>query len=120
MRGAALPEPSWRVGIQHPALRDRVAAVVEANDLALATSGAYARGDHVRRPPHRRRRPPGSPRSPIAGDELATADAYATAAFAMGAAAPAWTATIAPYEALTILGRRHRASRRPGSPRRPA
>ena len=37
----------WRVGIQHPTVRDRIAAVVEARDLAIATSGAYARGDHV-------------------------------------------------------------------------
>ena len=28
-------------------VRERVAAVVEANDLAVATSGAYARGEHV-------------------------------------------------------------------------
>jgi FAD:protein FMN transferase len=102
MRGAALPEPSWRVGIQHPALPDRVAAVVEANDLALATSGAYARGDHVV-DPHTGTAAAGLGSVTIVGDELATADAYATAAFAMGEGAPAWTATIAPYQALTIL-----------------
>ena len=47
MRGAALPESSWRTGIQHPVLHDRIAVVVEANDLALATSGTYIRGDHI-------------------------------------------------------------------------
>ena len=43
----------------------------------------------------------------IAGSELATADAYATAAFAMGEAAAAFTATIAPYQGLTILNDGH-------------
>jgi thiamine biosynthesis lipoprotein len=103
MRGAALPGPSWRVGIQDPSCLDRVAAVVEANDLSLATSGAYARGDHVI-DPHTGAPASGLGSVTIVGGELATADAYATAAFAMGEAAPAWTATLAPYEALTVLG----------------
>ena len=46
-RGAALPERRWRTGIQHPQQLDRIAAVVEANDLALATSGTYVRGEHI-------------------------------------------------------------------------
>jgi len=57
--------------------------VVEAIDLAIATSGAYARGDHVRNP-HTGRPPAGVLSVTIVGPELATADAYATAAFAMG------------------------------------
>ena len=87
MRGAPLPGPRWRVGIQHPTMRDRVAAIVEGNDLAVATSGAYARGDHVL-DPHTGAPPVGVASVTIAGGELATADAYATAAFAMGADAP--------------------------------
>ena len=40
----------------------------------------------------------------IAGPDLATADAYATAAFAMGAAGPRLDGDLAgPYEAFTIL-----------------
>jgi thiamine biosynthesis lipoprotein ApbE len=39
----------------------------------------------------------------ITGPELATADAYATAAFAMGTRGPAWTARLRGYEAMTIL-----------------
>ncbi len=102
MRGAPLPESCWRVGIQHPALPDAVAAVVEGNDFALATSGAYARGEHVI-DPHTGEPPSGVGSVSISGPELATADAYATAAYAMGRGAPAWTATIAPYEALTLF-----------------
>jgi FAD:protein FMN transferase len=39
----------------------------------------------------------------VAGPDLGTADAYATAAFAMGLDGPAWTATLDDYAALTIL-----------------
>lgn len=103
LQGGALPDSSWRVGIQHPAARERVAAVVQATDVAVATSGAYARGDHVV-DPHTRRPPAGLLSVTITGPELATADAYATAAFAMGEDALAWTATLPDgYEALTIL-----------------
>jgi thiamine biosynthesis lipoprotein len=93
----------WRVGIQHPLERGAVAKVIEATDLAVATSGAYARGDHVL-DPHTRRPPMGVLSVTITGPDLATADAYATAAFAMGAdRAPHWTARLRGYEAMTIL-----------------
>jgi FAD:protein FMN transferase len=101
--GRAVPELAWRVGIQHPLDRQQVAAVVESTDLAIATSGAYARGDHVWNP-HSGRAPSGILSVTIVGPELGTADAYATAAFAMGPErAPHWTARLAGYEAMTIL-----------------
>ena len=102
LRGAPLPEPRWRIGIQHPRVRDKIAAVVEGNDVAVATSGAYARGEHVV-DPHTGRAPVGVLSVTIVGPELATADAYATAAFAMGEAGPDWTASLGLYEAMTIL-----------------
>ena len=102
MRGAPLPEPRWRVGIQHPLERDKIAAVVEGNDVAVATSGAYARGEHVV-DPHTGHAPVGVLSVTIVGPELATADAYATAAFAMAEAGPDWTASLGLYEAMTIL-----------------
>ncbi len=42
----------------------------------------------------------------IAGPELATADAFATAAFAMGERGAAWSAQLRDYEAMTILADR--------------
>jgi thiamine biosynthesis lipoprotein len=93
----------WRVGIQHPRERHRLAAVVEATDLAVATSGAYARGEHVV-DPHTGRPPAGVMSVTVVGPDLATADAYATAAFAMGAdAAPHWVARLQGYEAMIVL-----------------
>jgi thiamine biosynthesis lipoprotein len=101
LRGDALPKRRWRVGIQHPLIRDRIAAVLETDDLAVATSGAYVRGDHVV-DPHTGRPPEGVLSVTVAGPELATADAFATAAFAMGPDGPEWTRGLRPYEAMTI------------------
>ena len=102
IRGRAVPDLTWTVGIQHPLIRDRVAAVVEGVALGIATSGAYARGDHVV-DPHTRRSPSAALSVTVVGRELATADAYATAAFAMGERGPAWTARLNGHEAMTIL-----------------
>jgi FAD:protein FMN transferase len=94
----------WRVGIRHPQERDELAAVVEVEDLAVATSGEYERGGHIL-DPHTGRRPTGLLSVTIVGPDLALADAYATAAFAMGGeAGPAWTAGLDGYEALCITG----------------
>jgi FAD:protein FMN transferase len=92
----------WRVGIEHPLQRQSLAAVLDVSDLAVATSAAYARGDHVV-DPHSGRPPAGVLSVTVVGPDLATADAYATAAFAMGADGPHWTATLDGYEALTIM-----------------
>jgi len=103
LRGRAVPDEEWRVGVQHPHRRDRVAAVIAANDLAIATSGAYARGDHLL-DPHTRRPPTGLLSVTIVGRDLASADAYATAAFAMGGVAgPRWAARLPGYESMSIL-----------------
>lgn len=101
VRGRGVPDEAWRVGIQHPTISHRVAKVVVARDLAIATSGAYARGDHVVNP-HTREPSRDVLSVTITGPVLATADAYATAAFAMGASGPAWTARLRGYEAMTI------------------
>jgi len=93
----------WRIGIQHPLESQAVAKVVEGDDLAVATSGAYERGEHVR-DPFTGASPVGILSVTVTGPELATADAYATAAYAMGPRrAIDWTARLRGYEALTIL-----------------
>jgi thiamine biosynthesis lipoprotein len=97
-------------------VREGVAAIVAGDDLAVATSGEYARGQHVL-DPHTGRPPSGVLSVTITGPNLATADAYATAAFAMGAdRAPAWTARLRGYEAMTILAD-ERVLSTPGFPR---
>jgi thiamine biosynthesis lipoprotein len=117
LRGGARPEPVWRVGIQHPENRQQVVAVVVSDRLAIATSGAYARGAHVL-DPHTRTPPVGVVSVTVTGPELTTADALATAAFAMGSGGPAWTARLRGYEAMTLLAD-GRSLRTPGFPSEP-
>jgi FAD:protein FMN transferase len=116
--GDVVVRGTWRVGIRHPYEHDRLAGAITVSDCAVATSGAYERGAHVL-DPHTRRPAAGALSVTVVGPELATADAYATAAFAMGEAGPAWTAGLAPYEAMTILPRRRVLATR-GFPRRAA
>ncbi len=81
----------WRIGIQHPWQRDRVAMVLGVSDLGVATSGRYERGDHVIDPRS------GEPATglmsvTVVEEDLALADAYATAALVMGADGHDWLA----------------------------
>lgn len=104
-RGRPASDRRWRVGIRHPTDLDRLAAVVAVENLAVATSGEYERGAHIL-DPHTGRPPTGLVSVTVIGPDLGTADAYATAAFAMGADGPAWTATLAGYEAMCITSDR--------------
>lgn len=109
VRGAAEPGRSWRVGIRHPGVSDRVAAVVEARDVAVATSGGYERPGHVV-DPHLGRPADGILSITVVGPSLAMADAYATAAFAMGTGGLGWLADRAGYEGLAITTDRRMTS----------
>ncbi len=101
-RGRPGVEPYWRIGIQHPLLRDQLAGVAALRDQAIATSGAYERGAHIVDP--HTGLPPGDVLSvTIVGPDLTVADAFATAAYAMGDVGPAWTARLGDYQAMTIM-----------------
>jgi thiamine biosynthesis lipoprotein len=102
VRGGALPDGTWRVGIQHPRDRAAVAMAIEASDVAIATSGAYERGSHIVDPRTGAAAPP-TLSVTVVGPDLGVADAYSTAAFAMGLDGPAWTLGLGGYEAMTVL-----------------
>ena len=103
------PEPgrSWRVGIRHPELPDLLATVLETRDLAVATSGAYERGEHIV-DPHTGRSPGGLLSVTVVGPRLSEADAYATGAYAMGLSGLTWIAGIATYAGCMITTDRRR------------
>lgn len=87
VRGDALPDRGWRIGIRHPDRVDAFAGVAHLHGGAIATSGAYERGGHVRDP--RTGAPARGLRSvTVAAADLATADAWATAVFALGGDGP--------------------------------
>ena len=79
--GRAEGEP-WRIGIRHPLERDRVFRVVEADDLAVATSGTYEKGDHI----WNRAEGADLLSFTVVGRDIVEADVFATACFAMGLA----------------------------------
>jgi len=100
-RGSPERGRPWRVGIRHPQVVDRVAAVLAIHDGAVATSGAYERGEHIV-DPHTGRAPVGLLSLSVYGPDLTIVDAYATAAFAMGPDGPAWVARQPGYGALAV------------------
>ncbi len=100
-RGEAAPGTPWRIGIAHPARPGKLAAVVTGGELAVATSGTGERGAHVL-DPHTGRPATGLLSLTMTGRHLTRTDAYATAAFAMGAGARDWVEALEGHEALGI------------------
>jgi thiamine biosynthesis lipoprotein len=92
-RGRPAPGELWQIGIRHPWEKASVAWVLEGTDLAVATSGTYERGFHVV-DPRTGDLAKGLRSVTVVGRDLADADAYATAAVAMGQRALTWLATL--------------------------
>jgi thiamine biosynthesis lipoprotein len=91
----------WRVGIRHPVERDKVACVVLASGLAVATSGTYEKGEHILDPHDGK--PAGEWLSfTVVGPDILQADVYATACLAMGVAGLEFMTRVARYEAFAI------------------
>jgi thiamine biosynthesis lipoprotein len=91
----------WRVGIRDPLEPGAISAILAVHDGAVATSGAYERGDHIVNP-HTGGPARGALSVTVTGPELATADAYATALFAMGSDCAAWLTANSEYTATVI------------------
>lgn len=90
----------WRVAIADPTRPRAIAAVVDAADMAVATSGTAERGHHIWL--HT-----GVTRSDlrsftVIGPDIALADAYATIGFAMGVEGMAWVARHPGYSSLVV------------------
>ncbi len=99
--GQSVPGRPWRIGIRHPDHADRVAAVLDVSDLAVATSGLYERDGHIR-DPFTGLVPGGLRSMTVVGPTLAAADAFATAAFAMGEPGAGWVARQEGFGALAV------------------
>jgi FAD:protein FMN transferase len=97
------PEPGrpWRIGIADPLCPQALAAVVSGRDFAVATSGIAERGPHIVNP-HTGQPATGLASVTVVGPRVSMADAYATAAFAMGPAARDWVESLEGYEAFAV------------------
>ena len=91
----------WTVGIANPFAPDAVALVLQADDLAVATSGTTERGRHIT-DPHSGKPADELLTVTVVGPDLARADAYATAAFAMGLDGLRWIDSLPGYYAAGI------------------
>lgn len=111
VRGGEEQAVPWRVGIAHPFASDAVALVLQAEDLAVATSGTTERGHHIV-DPYTAQAAAELLTVTVAGPDLGRADAYATAAFAMGREGLRWIDALPGYEAVGITHDAHLISTR--------
>jgi thiamine biosynthesis lipoprotein len=102
----------WRVGIRHPGRRHEIVKVLRLNGGAVATSGAYERGEHIY-DPHTGAAAKGPASVTVVGSDIAWTDAAATAAFAMGARGAEWLARQPGLECY-VIGHDEQASFTPG------
>ncbi|MCX4388706.1 FAD:protein FMN transferase [Micromonospora peucetia] len=106
VRGHSSTGQPWRIGVRHPWDAMSTCLVLTGTDLAVATSGVYERGHHVYDP--RRGVPAWGLRSvTVVGSDLGLADAYATAAVAMGPAGLAWLAALPDHRHAVISDNAH-------------
>ena len=100
-RGLAGPGEPWRVGVRHPSDGRAVVRSVTPGDGAVATSGPYERGGHVRDPrtggPAR-----GARSATVVGPDAGLADALATALVVAGREGAEWFAGMAGWEAWVV------------------
>jgi thiamine biosynthesis lipoprotein len=112
--GESEPGVPWRVGVRHPERADQLCVVLELRDGAVATSASYERGDHIidgrTGEPAR-----GLISITVVAGDLTTADAAATAAYAMGVEGIAWAAAQPGCEVFAVDSER-RVFRSPGLP----
>jgi len=116
VRGDAEPrsDRGWRVGVRDPENASLVVRVLRVRGLAVATSGLYERGAHIRDPRERAATPAATAGTALAsltvvGPSLGWADAYATSGFVMGDRALGWIETRAGYGGLAVTADRNLA-----------
>lgn len=100
----AAPEGAapWRIGIQHPFDPGALGMVLQARDLAVATSGRAERGDHIT-DPRTGEAATAVASTTVCGPDLGLADAFSTAAFVLGEDGGAWVAGLGGAECWSVL-----------------
>ena len=100
-RGRQNPDELWAIGILNPYDRSQIVEVVHVGDGAIATSGLYERGEHIKNPRT------GTARvyydsATIVGPDAGLADALATAALLEGPGAARWFAELPDWSVYLI------------------
>ena len=102
-RGRPRRDRAGASGSGHPRERDRLAAVLEVEDLAVATSGEYERGAHIL-DPHTGRPPAGLLSVTVAARISRAPTPTRPPPSRWARTDPAWTATLAGYDAMCVTG----------------
>jgi thiamine biosynthesis lipoprotein len=102
LAGESAPGRAWTVGVVDPRDRTAVLDIVTGTDCAVATSGVGERGAHIVNPFTGRAAASGLVGATVVGPRLTEVDAFATAAFVMGAPAIGWVESMKGYEALVV------------------
>ena len=98
--GRASDVRPWRVAVQDPRASHGVLALIEATDLAVATSGTAERGRHIWAGVGEA---PGDLLSfTVVGPDIAAADGFATVGFAMGAGGVDWVRRHDGYRSVVV------------------
>jgi thiamine biosynthesis lipoprotein len=95
--GRASRERPWHVAIANPTLSHGIVEIVEAEDLAVATSGTAERGEHIWKV-----RDHELLSFTVVGPKIDLADAYATIGFAMGESGIDWVSGHDGYRCIAI------------------
>jgi thiamine biosynthesis lipoprotein len=90
-------EEFWSIGIRNPWNETRAIDAVHLNDGAIATSGRYERGDHIRGTGMDR-----LASVSVSGPRLAIADALATAVMAVGLDNAGWFSDFRDYRLIAV------------------
>jgi FAD:protein FMN transferase len=100
-RGFQAPGELWAVGILNPYDSSQVVEVVQLGEGAIATSGLYERGAHIRNP-HTRDTVVHYDSATVVGTDAGLADALATAALIEGPSCVTWFAALPGWSAYLI------------------
>jgi thiamine biosynthesis lipoprotein len=92
----------WVIGIRNPFNREQNIKRVSLENMGMATSGTYIRGDHIYNPKRPGESPKGIVSLTVIGPTVVDADRYATAAFAMGKEGIAYIAQCEGFEGYLI------------------
>ena len=98
-RGVPSEGKMWSVGIRDPLDSDAILGTVNLHDNAIATSGLYERGDHIRGAEGNGEMPASVS---IVGPDLGIADALATAVFASGIEDIGWLSNFPEYDLIAV------------------
>ena len=96
-------EKVWKIVVQNPFDKNKVIAVLNEKNIAVATSGIYERGEHIINP--KTQQVVNTLTSlTVIGPSIIEADVYATACFAMGEGGLAYLSKQTGYRGLQVAG----------------